>query len=296
MPRPKPQVSQLHFYPIKSCAGVALESAEIDERGIKDDRSWLIVNKDDVFLTQRDLPKMCLIQTKIVPAPRIDPLPEHMDDEGGETSERALLLSAPGMPALLVPEITLGNELSRRKVRVWRDECSAVDQGLGAEEWLSQFLERDVRLMKISRRDTRVVKPVNRETLSSQIAFQDGYPFLIISEESLQELNSRLDEPLPMNRFRPNIVIKNTTPFAEDNWKLIRIGRLQFQIDKPCARCVITTIDQTSAVPGREPLKSLAKFRMVDQHVMFGQNAVHLSSGSINLADEVDILEEKGKA
>lgn len=274
-------VKSLHFYPIKSCAGIDLQTAVIDERGIKDDRGWLIVTTDNKFLTQRQIPKMALITATIV------------GDNGG----RSLKLEANGEPPLTVREFTAlekSEGLSERKVTVWDDsDLRSIDQGDEAAEWLSKFLDTDVRLVRMSDDGIRNVKGELPTAPPAVFAFQDGFPFLIISSATLDDLNRRLEEPLPMNRFRPNIVIEGSEAFAEDHWATIRIGDVTIECDKPCARCVITTIDQKTAVKHSEPLKTLAKFRKEDNSVMFGQNAIHLNKGTIRVNDEVEILKMK---
>lgn len=279
----KAKVASLHFYPIKSCAGIDLDRAEIDERGIKDDRRWLIVDKSYSFLTQRDLPRMCLIKARVIVS--------------NGSNRRQLELSAPEMPPLTVPEVNTpepGGE-QEHQVKIWKDECLAIDQGSESAGWLREYLGREVRLVRISENDKRAVTPKQKEFAPGPLAFQDGYPFLIISEASLEDLNRRLDEPfcsqpLPMNRFRPNIVVSGVERFEEDTWRKIKIGGITFQVDKPCPRCVITTINQTSAHPSNEPLKTLATFRLKGNEIWFGQNAIHLNSGTISINDEIEIL------
>ncbi|MBX3137950.1 MOSC domain-containing protein [Candidatus Obscuribacterales bacterium] len=281
MPRPKLYVKSLHFYPVKSCAGIDLQTAAIDTRGIKDDRGWLIVTEDNKFLTQRQIPKMALIQATIT----------------GDENSRALKLEASGIAPLTVPEFTSleqNPKLSEREVTVWDDSgLKSIDQGDEAAEWLSGFLGSRVRLVRMSANGIRDVKGELPTAPQAVFAFQDGFPFLLISTASLQELNRRMEAPLPMNRFRPNIVIEGADAFAEDHWATIRIGDVTIECDKPCARCVITTIDQQTATKHSEPLKTLATFRKEDNQVMFGQNAIHLNQGTIRVNDEVEILKMK---
>ena len=281
MPHPKMFVKSLHFYPIKSCAGIDLKSASIDKRGIKDDRGWLIVTKDNKFITQRQNPKMALIKVTIF----------------GDDGNRSLKLEAGEQPPLMVREFTSLEQnygLEEREVTVWDDHgLKSIDQGDEAANWLSNFLGADVRLVRMSDDGIRDVKGELPTAPHAVFAFQDGFPFLIISNASLVDLNSRLSEPLPMNRFRPNVVIEGAEAFAEDHWATIRIGEVTIECDKPCARCVITTIDQNTAVKHSEPLKTLATFRKEDNQVMFGQNAIHLNQGTIKVNDEVEILKMK---
>jgi uncharacterized protein YcbX len=180
----------------------------------------------------------------------------------------------------------------RREVAIWRDRCDAIDQGDAAAEWASAFLGASCRLVRIAD-DT--VRPVDRDFAVSegdQVGFADGYPFLLTTEESLADLNDRMAQALPMDRFRPNIVISGFEPFAEDDWRRIRIGEIAFAVVKPCARCPITTTDQATAKRGQEPLRTLATYRQVPgKGVMFGQNLIHESTGIIRVGDPVAPIE-----
>jgi uncharacterized protein len=262
-------VTALYRYPIKSCAGMALGVAEIGPRGIVHDREFMLVEpRSGLFFTQRELPRMALIRPSVV----------------GDL----VTLSAPEMAPFSAAISTEGPE---RDVVVWRDRCRAVDQGDAVAGWLSRFLGREVRLVRMAEAFLRRVNPDFAVDEDDQVGFQDGYPFLIISEESLADLNARLAEPLPMNRFRPNIVVRGGGPFAEDGWRRVRIGRVELHLVKACARCAITTTDQETAAVGREPLATLATFRRAERGVLFGQNAVHTAPGAICRGDPVEVLE-----
>lgn len=300
MPHPKPansdpsspqtplRVQSLHYYPVKSCAGIDVDQAEIGERGINYDRGWLVVDSKDRFVTQRELPKMALIQVKL----------------GENGTSKRLVLEAPGMePIEVVEEASADRGLAERTVTVWKDTSSAIDQGDEAAAWLAKYLGKDsLRLVRMNREAVRPVKSERADATPSHVSFQDGYPFLIATTASLQELNKRLEQsaqnesdfvnlPLPMNRFRPNIVVEGAEPFAEDNWKEIKIGDVVFELDSGCARCTITTVNQLTADRGVEPLKTLATFRKTkDNEVMFGQNAIHRNSGTIKVNDEVEVI------
>ncbi len=265
-------VSQLYFYPVKSCAGTALSEAEIGSRGIKYDRQWMVVDEAGDFLTQRELSRMALIKPLI-------------DEQSGR-----LRLNAPAMM-----EFALGLNATgqRMPVRVWDDNCTALDQGDEAAGWFSKFLNVKVRLVKFDAEFTRQVSRKYAKRPDDQVGFADGFPFLLLTEASLSDLNQRLSEKLPMNRFRPNIVVSGTKPFAEDTWKKIAINGIEFDVVKPCARCVITTVNQDSGIAGSEPLKTLASFRRSDGKVLFGQNLTHASEGKIAIGDGVEIVEAK---
>jgi uncharacterized protein YcbX len=266
-------VTSLHYYPIKSCAGIEVTAAEVGDKGFLHDRELLLVTPEDgMFLTQRDLPRMALIRPFI--------------------KNGILQVEAPGMPPL---DMFLQDEGTQLTTTVWKSTIESIDQGREAARWFSEFLGVDCRLVKMSSGFTRSVNPSYAVSESDQVGYADGFPFLLISDESLEDLNSRMAEPLPMNRFRPNIVIKGSgVPFIEDRIRQIKIGEIVFSIVKPCARCKITTTNQQTAEVGKEPLKTLATFRkVVRRGVMFGQNLIHESRGTLQVGDKVELLRLK---
>ena len=260
-------VSALYRYPIKGCKGHALTEAQTDARGIAGDRSLMIVDAANEFISQRDLPRMALI------APEI-----HGDH---------IVLTAPGMPAIPFQPT---NEGRRVRARVWNDVCDAIDQGNQPALWLQDFLREPVRLVRMADGFARKCDPKYARSEQDQTSFSDGYPFLLISQASLDDLNAKLSEPVPMNRFRPNIVVEGCAPFAEDGWRDIRIAGVDFGVVKPCARCNVPTIDQETAVAGREPIKTLASYRTVNQKVLFGQNLIASNAGVLRVGDAVEII------
>jgi uncharacterized protein YcbX len=228
----------------------------------------MIIDAAGCFLTQRELPLLALVSPTLF----------------GDLLE----IAAPGMESLTVANAVEGE---RTEVTIWDDRCAAIDQGAHAAEWLSTFLEVPCRLVRIADDETRRVDPTYASP-NDQVGFADGFSFLLTSNASLDDLNRRLPSPLPMNRFRPNIVIDGTTAFEEDGWKRIRINGIEFAVVKPCARCVTTTVDQETAERSREPLRTLATFRHVaGRGVMFGQNLIHDRTGVIHLGADVDVLE-----
>lgn len=263
-------VSALYIYPVKSCAGTPLDAAQVQARGFANDRRWLVVDAEWNFLTQREIARMALIH------PTVD--------------EHCLRLSAPHVPGFELPVDQPGR---RVEVSIWKDSgVGAVDQGEAAAGWLSDFLGRDVRLVRFADDYVRQVDQKYAPRESDQVGFADGYPFLVISEESLADLNSRLDEPLPMNRFRPNIVVNGAgVSFPEDGWKTIRAGEITLDLVKPCARCAITTTDQATGRRGKEPLRTLAMYRQGAKGApLFGQNAIHRGAGTLRVGDTVEVL------
>jgi uncharacterized protein len=257
-------LSGLNVYPIKSARGVPLGASPVDELGLAYDRRWMVVDERGDFITQRSHPRLALV------------LPTIRDG--------VLEIRAPSMPAL---ELSLepGDGVFTR-VSVWDDTLDATWLGEKPAEWFSRFLDCSCSLVHMSKHS---IRPANAAyaPAGSRVGFADAFPFLIISEESLADLNQRLTEPLPMNRFRPNLVVAGAEAYAEDGWDQIRINDITFTLVKPCSRCVITTTDQATAIRGREPLRTLARYRKVNGEVMFGQNAVHDGAGHLRVGQPV---------
>jgi len=261
-------LSELNFYPVKSLRGVKLQRAPVDRRGIQFDRHWMLVDPEGRFVTQRQTPRMALVGTRLIP--------------GG------LRLCTPGMQDL---EVAFNEgEGDPLQVQVWGDQCLARSAGNEAAEWLSRFLERPCRLVYLPESSVRAVDP-DFASASDQVGFADGFPFMLISEASLEALNGRLDRPVPMERFRPNLVVKGCAPYAEDQWRRIRIGDIGFRVAKPCSRCVIPSIDTRTAEKGLEPLRTLSQYRRRDNKVYFGQNLTHQGVGELRLGMTVELLE-----
>lgn len=260
-------ISALYRYPIKGCKGHALTEAQTEARGIIGDRSMMIVDAGNEFISQREMARMALI------APEVD----------GDS----VTLNAPGMPALT---FTPSNEGRRVRARVWNDVCDAVDQGNDAALWLQDFLATPARLVRMADGFERKCDPKYARSANDHTSFADGYPFLLISQASLDDLNARLDQPVPMNRFRPNIVVTGSEAFAEDTWRDIRIAGIDFGVVKPCARCNVPAIDQDTAIAGVEPTRTLATYRTQNQKVMFGQNLIASNAGVLRAGDVVEII------
>jgi len=260
-------VSGLFLYPVKSCAGIAVEEARVGTTGFDHDRRWMVVGEDGRFLTQREHPRLALVRAKI----------------GADR----LLLEGPGLNGLEVPlEREPGPTV---RVAVWKDECAAIDEGRTAAEWFSAHLGVSARLVRLADDDTRPLGVPSAQP-GDRLSFTDAYPFLLLSEASLDGLNSRLSLPLPMDRFRPNITITGCEAHAEDGWRQVRIGEVDFRVAKPCARCVITTTNQETGERGREPLHTLATYRLQDGQVLFGQNLVHGGRGDVRVGDPIVVL------
>ncbi len=264
----KKYLSELHIYPVKSCKGMSLRSVKVGPKGPAMDRRWMVVDKDGRFLSQRVLPKMAIIHA-------------YFDD-------RYLFLSAPGMVPLMVPNAPASET---RDVVVWKDTCHAHDMGDKAASWISEFLKTEARLVFLPEESIRKVNPDYATNPENQVGFADGFPFLLISENSLQDLCKRIGRKLRMNRFRPNLVVANCEPYEEDSWKKVQIGEIIFHFVKPCSRCIIPTVDQERAESSPEPLATLSRFRKVDGRILFGQNLIHEGTGTIEVGTEVKILE-----
>jgi len=262
------RVSALYIYPIKSCGGLSVQQMPIEGRGPVLDRRFMVVDDNGSFLTQRQVPKMALVRPTI--------------------TQTELLIEAPGMERL---EVALsGGDGRRVPIQVWSHSGEAEFAGDDPANWFSRYLGCSCRLVRWDEDQVRLCDP-EYARFESQVAFADGFPVLLISEASLEDLNSRMEKPLPMNRFRPNLVVGECEPYAEDGWKQIRIGGLLFDVVKPCDRCVITTVDQTSGGVGKEPLRTLATYRRRGNAVSFGQNCIHHGPGMIRVGDEVEVIE-----
>ncbi len=262
-------IQDIFIYPIKSLGGIRLAEAKVEERGFQFDRRWMLVDLKGVFLTQRAHPKMALLQVELGDMGLVVFDKRNQEDQ--------LQISY---------DLLSDQEI---EVEIWDDRVIAnfVDQSL--DMWFSEKLGFPCHLVRMPESTHRKVSPkyaVNDESVS----FSDGMPYLILGQESLNDLNSRLENPVPMDRFRPNIVFKGGQAYAEDSWKKVRIGSVEFQVVKPCARCVLTAIDQETGFQGKEPLRTLAGYRTISNKVYFAQNMVALESGIIRLGDQI-ILE-----
>lgn len=259
------QLTGLNVYPVKSCAGLAVDAWEVDDLGFRYDRRWMLVTPRGQFLTQREYPGLAPVRPLI--------RPPH------------LVLNAAGHPELVTPLAPMGGRPVA--TRVWDDPLSVVAPDPGADAWFSDVLGTECVLVYFPE---STIREVNRDYAprGGRTGFSDGFPFLLIGEASLADLNARLAAPLPINRFRPNLVVSGADPFAEDAWRSIRIGGIPMEVVKPCARCITTTTDQaTGRRNGDEPLKTLATFRRQNNKVMFGQNVVHYGTGVLRMGDEV---------
>lgn len=262
------KLSEINIYPIKSLGGISLQSAGVEDRGLKYDRRWVLVDETNTFFTQRDFPEMALIKVAI-------------RDDGLHLRHKRK-----NIESLIIP---FAFDHSRKdKVVIWDDTVIGEFYNQAIDDWFSEILGIKCHLVKMPESTRRIVDETYAK--NKTVSFADAYPFMIIGQSSLDDLNSRMDTPLPMNRFRTNFVFTGGKPFEEDNWKKFKIGEVIFEAVKPCARCVITTTDQETAERAPEPLFTLSKFRKVENKVMFGMNLISESAGQINVGDKIKLL------
>lgn len=261
-------VSALNIYPLKSARGIPLREMTLDARGPAGDRRWMLIDERAVMLSQRDLPRMALIAAA---------------NGAGE-----LVCSAPGVPPLRaqIPLPGLGGRLA---ARVWDDDVDVQLAADSAHSWFTQFLGAPCRLVY---QPDDAFRQVNRVYAAKGVgvSLADGFPLLLIGQGSLDDLNRRLETPVEMRRFRPNLVVEGAEPFAEDTWHAIRVGDVEFSMVKPCARCSIPTVDPDTGEMGREPMRTLATFRRRGQDVFFGWNIVAAVPGTLRVGDPVTVL------
>ena len=259
-------VQDIFIYPIKSLGGIRMDSAEVEEKGFRFDRRWMLVDEEGMFVTQRVHPKMALLGVRL-----------------GESS-LTVFQKQNAEKSIEVPfDLATGPELL---VTIWDDQVLAKVVDPDLDKWFSDFLGFKVTLVVLPESSHRKVDP-RYAVQGESVSLADGMPYLIIGQESLNNLNSRLAEPVSMSRFRPNVVFSGGLPFIEDTLRKIRIGNVDFQIVKPCARCVLITVDPEAGEKGKEPLKTLSSYRTLNGKVYFGQNMVALQSGKIKVGDSI---------
>jgi MOSC domain-containing protein len=254
------RIRGLHVYPLKSAGGVSPDTWPVDEFGLAHDRRWMVVNSRGHLMSQRSHPRLALVQPTVGP--------DH------------LVLDAPGMAPLELALRPSGSVVV--KVTVWDDTCDALWLGPRPAKWFSEVLGSPCELVYMPETSVRPADPAVAPD-GVRVSFADGFPFLLISEESLADLNTRLPRPLPMDRFRPNIVIAGGEPYVEDTLERFEACGIRFHVVKPCGRCVVTTTDQKTAQRGVEPLRTLARYRKQGSEVMFGQNVIQHGTGRLSV-------------
>ena len=261
------RVTSLCIYPLKSARGIELQRLEVDAFGSRFDRRWMVVDREGHFLTQRQCPALARVAIRL--------------------QDGWIGLSASGMSEVFVPP---GSEAAgeRDRVEVWGSDVEAVDVGAEGAAWISELLGLNARIVHLPEPEARTVE-ARRNGEPVRVAFADRYPFLLVSEESMDDLNARLDRPLPIDRFRANLVVRGGGPFAEDRWERLKIGGIGFRVARLCARCVVTTVDQRTGQTGREPLRTLSRYRIIDGKPRFGVNLVHSGTGVVECGAVVEL-------
>jgi len=264
-------VSELSIYPVKSAKGLSLQSMHLNRQGPECDRRWMVIDKNQVFVTQRKFPKMCLISTELV---------------NGE-----LFISADDSSRCKVP--AGGSKLTSSSV--WGTVVSGEDCGDEAAQWVSEFLDKQCRVIYMDDDYARLVDP-NFARQNQTVAFADGFPLLVTTQASLDDFNAKLltqesQLEIGMERFRPNIVISGNDAWAEDHWQRIAIGDIELSLVKPCSRCIMPSVNPMTSEKQMEVNHALLKYRRRDKKTYFGQNALYETLGTIRVGDAVRVLD-----
>ena len=265
------KVTEINIYPVKSTRRIALTESEVLPRGLPWDRRWMLVDDDGKFITARQYPSLAMVSTEI--------------------SNDKLVVTDGRREQLYLPLSPVQRQTTR--VTVWRDSVDAVRASPAADAWFSDYLGVACRLVQMTDDLTRGVD-LDYGQPGDEVSFADGFPLLLITEASLADLNSRLDHPVDMRRFRPNLVVDGDAPYAEDEWRRFRVGEVEFEGVKNCSRCVFTTVDPDSGIksPDKEPLSTLSTYRRRPEGgVFFGQNLIPRSPGLIRVGDPVSLLD-----
>jgi uncharacterized protein YcbX len=264
------KLSGIHIYPVKGLGGITLEQSDCTTRGLRYDRRFMVVDRVDEFVSQREIPKMATIWTAIIGS--------KLEIAAAERESVSVDIEPRATPT--------------HSVRVWSSHVSAQTVSAEADTWLSDYLGRDVRLVYMPNNAERFCNPEYAKN-NEMVSFADGFPYLMTNEASHDNLNQKISRrggaAIPMNRFRSNLVVSGATAWAEDDWKDIAIGSALFRVAKPCARCQVTTTDQaTGAMRGPEPLMTLSTFRDTNKGILFGVNLVPVKLGTVRVGDQVE--------
>jgi uncharacterized protein YcbX len=257
------KIEALYIYPIKSCAGIAVDRARVTARGLEHDRRWMVTDENGKFLTQRTVPEMALVHIAV--------------------GAHALVVTRAGAPPLELPQLL--SRGARLDVEIWDDRVRGVRHDAGSA-WFTRALGRAVQLVCMPDDSER---PVERDYARAGdiVSFADGYPLLVVNRASFEDLNARSNFRTDVRRFRPNLVVDGAPAWAEDDWRALRIGALTLRTPKPCARCTIPGVDPDNAAITKEPLRTLAKLRTRDHQTLFGMNAIPDGEGTISVGDDV---------
>ncbi len=262
------RLSQINVFPIKSLGVVRLSQAQITPQGLANDRRWMLVDQQGRFISQRECSQ--LSQFKV-----------SLGDDTIDVQHRSDRIQLPA-------QLDSGQQI---EVSIWSDQCAGFLADDDVNDWFSEQLSLNCRLVYMGAKHQRLVDP-NFSVGDDLVSFADGFPHLIIGESSLQDLNQRLPQPVSMDRFRTNFVFTGGDAYAEDGWRKIRIGETVMRVVKPCARCTLTTADPETGEKGKEPLRTLASYRSIDGGVMFGQNLLHESLGQVAVGDRIQVMSD----
>ena len=265
-------LTSIHIYPVKSLSGFSLKEAYADARGFRYDRRWMLVDTDGRFVTQREIPALALIETSIA---------------SGQLVFHSRTAPENKLSIALSPD---GSGLHEARVQIWKDRVLGWVYPQDIQQWFSDLLGRQLRLVYLPDHADRPVSP-DFAPLGYQVSLADAYPYMILGEASLADLNNRLPSSLPMNRFRPNLVFSGGTAYEEDDWTDLQIGQVHFRGVKRCGRCTITTIDQQTASRAAEPLKTLATYRRENGNIYFGRYLIRTnpSAALVRVGDTIQV-------
>jgi uncharacterized protein YcbX len=266
-------VSEITIYPIKSLGGISLQEATVEERGLQYDRRWVLADENNVFITQRQNERMALIDVAI-------------EADGLRVNHRLKRIASLQIP--FVPQTNTNEQIT-----IWDDVVRGIRVSDEADAWFSAVLGMKCSLFYQPDDSIRLTDPKYSITKEEHTSFADGYPILVIGQESLDKLNDKLEEPVSMKRFRPNLVFTGGDAHVEDSWEYFKVGEAKLVGVKPCARCVLTTINPETAEKGKEPLRTLTQYRNVNNKILFGQNLLVVETGKVSVGDEVIMLDDK---
>ncbi|MER0439148.1 MOSC N-terminal beta barrel domain-containing protein [Emticicia sp. W12TSBA100-4] len=266
-------VSEITIYPIKSLGGISLQHAVVEERGLQYDRRWVLADENNVFITQRQNEQMAMIDVAI-------------EETGLRVTHRLKRIAPLQIP--FVPETT-----EQQQITIWDDVVRGIRVSDEADAWFTTVLGKKCSLFYQPDDSIRLTDPKYSITKEEHTSFSDGYPILVIGQASLDELNAKLEEPVSMKRFRPNLVFIGGEAHVEDTWKYFTVADAKLVGVKPCARCVLTTINPETAEKGKEPLRTLTQYRNVNNKILFGQNLLVVETGKVSVGDEILMLDDK---
>jgi uncharacterized protein len=267
------RLSHIYIYPVKSLGGISLQRVQVQERGLEHDRRWLVVDETGRFQSQREFPQMALIEVQLTESGLLISHRDHASD------------------ALRVPFFP--ETLDTVQVTVWNDTIEAVVVNETANTWFSKVLGKPLRLVFLPDSSPRPAD-ANYAPFEANVSFADGYPYLLVGQASLDDLNTRLEKSVEVARFRPNLVVTGSLPYDEDHWFEFRVGAQDFVGVKPCARCIMTTVNPTTGqFEGKEPVRTLSTYRKRNNKIFFGQNVMTAYEGIIAVGDEVTVQSRK---